>query len=418
DENTVYSIPCYDIDDALEFFSDIIGSPVSLEDLNEDGLYEWTYEGLGSLTFKKDSVADDTLFATIDFNVPVLKGIISQYKFIDYDTFSADTSENSYKGKPYFSAGDVIYREKDKTFWICVRPAGGALQKDKSYWICLNPDYKKLIAEKNESVSFYADGKKNTMKWKFAKNLMSLKTAKAACHTFSLANSALWKNKKYENAENVYTALKEKNLDLQAMESDENKFCFAYGSFTKDKKRSTSGKNPNAFTQYVQPFLIGSTTLDGKVIKEEIWTIRTDTKNLYSATDNYDVRYSQSLGIPPRNIGTEFSYDNFLQFFQDIDEFSSDYKLIIEPTTDMVKASAYYDNQDFGQDSYFIYFSPELMIKDNKGTASEAQYPLDSKYKVIYRSADSYKAWNWWQSLTVTERYVDGKKTDFTNENK
>ena len=29
DENTVYSIPCYDIDDALEFFSDIIGSPVS-----------------------------------------------------------------------------------------------------------------------------------------------------------------------------------------------------------------------------------------------------------------------------------------------------------------------------------------------------------------------------------------------------
>ena len=423
DTATVYSIPCYDADDALEFFSELIGINLSEDDLT-GGTYTWSYTGLGTLTFTKDTTTGDSLFATIDFEVPVLKDTLTQLKFVDSETFEAANSQNSYKGKPYFGAGDIIKRNKDETLWMCVRPAGGPLQKDKSYWVCLNPDEKNLVTEKEETIQ--------TKKWTFAKNLMSLKTAKAAYHTFSCANFNLYDCAGYENAQNVYKNLRDgagengMKIDLYAMATGYDletylggyEFCFAYGSYTKDKKRVTSGKNQNAYTQYVQPFFIGKSSANGSKVKEEIQTVRTDTKTMYSATDNYDGKYALAVNV----YDSTPNLFNFNRFFHTVTEGAGLYTKSSLYRADYADAVSYYKlNSNKNPDRYFVFFSPELMIKDNKGTASNAVNPLGSKYTVLYRSADSLgddKVWDWWASLAATERYVDGKKTDFASENK
>ena len=430
DEATVYSLPCYDADDALEYFSDLIGQPVSSDDLT-NGTYKWTYSGLGSLTFTKDTTEDDSLFATITFDVPCLAGKITQLKFIDSETFASAASENSYKGKPYFGAGDIIKRKEkndEYTYWMCVRPAGGNLLKDKSYWVCLNPEEKNIFTEKQESVTLYsADNKKVSKKWKLAKNLMSLKTAKAACHTFaSIANTDdLWELDNANDDINTYLTNTRK-IDLKTLAIMPDEFCFAYGSYTKDKKRTTSGKNQNAYTQYVQPFLIGKLSKDDDGnVKEEIATVRADTKTMYSATDNYDMKYANQIGIGTiYGDDADFDYSKFFQRTTDDCEFET--CALIRQGEKIVAIASYhyyritpYGNGDAAQgtDRHFIFFSPELCIKDNKGTASEAKNPLGSKYEVVYRAADNCTNWNWWDSLATTNRYVDGKLTDFTKEN-
>ena len=139
---------------------------------------------------------------------------------------------------------------------------------------------------------------------------------------------------------------------------------------------------------------------------------------MYSATDNYDGKYALAVNV----------YDStpnlfmFNRFFHTVTEESG-----LSTTSSQYRAKyaytvSYYKlNSNKNPDRYFVFFSPELMIKDNKGTASNAVNPLGSKYTVLYRSAENLgddKVWDWWASLAATERYVDGKKTDFANENK
>ena len=420
DAATVYSLPCYDADDALEYFSDLIGNPVSSDDLT-NGTYNWTYSGLGSLTFTKDTTEDDSLFATITFNVPCLANKITKLKFIDNETFAASASENSYKGKPYFGAGDVIKRQEKggvESLWMCVRPAGGPLQKDKSYWVCLNASGKNLITDKKETITVYnEDDEKVKQTWNFAKNLMSLKTAKAAYHTFAIANESLtenWEGGAYSiEAKNLCGDLSQKagiELKTFAKSEDEFSFCIAYGSYAKDKKRVTSGRKQNAFTQYVQPFISGLSSIDGERVKEEILTVNPETKMMCSATDNSDSKFAETFKRLTRE---GFDYTKFLQKLNEFGELET---VEDDDLGKIASADAYYLYGE--KEKSFIFFSPELCIKDNKGTASEAKNPLGSKYEVVYRSADDDSEWDWWASLSATDRYVDGKLTDFTSENK
>ena len=431
DGATVYSIPCYDADDALEFFSEMTGTQVSEDDLT-DGTYTWSYTGLGTLTFTKDTTTGDSLFATIDFKVPVLKDTLTQLKFVDSETFEAASPANSYKGIPYYGAGDIIKRISDDTFWICVRPAGGPLKKDKSYWVCLNnDDEKKLQKEKTEKITYYAqneDGEteKVTREYVFAKNLMSLKTAKAAYHTFAIANDTLSTVNNaaygYENARDIYRDLAEEDreIDLRLLSSWKGcRFAIAYGSYTKDKKRVTSGKNQNAYTQYVQPFIMGKSSVDGTMVKEEMWTIRQDTNTMWSATDNHDHKYANALRIPLQ--GSKYDFKSF--FYNTSEDCKFETHGVVGGFLSLSANTFYYNayDEDGNKDNterQVVLFSPELCIKDNKGNTSEAVNPLGNKYEVIYRGADNEHEWNWWNSLTATERYVDGKKTDFASENK
>ena len=255
---------------------------------------------------------------------------------------------------------------------------------------------------------------------------MSLKTAKAAYHTFAIANDTLSTVNNaaygYENARDIYRNLAEEDreIDLRLLSSWKGcRFAIAYGSYTKDKKRVTSGKNQNAYTQYVQPFIMGKSSVDGTMVKEEIWTIRQDTNTMWSATDNHDHKYANALRIPLQ--GSKYDFKSF--FYNTSEDCKFETHGVADGFLSLSANTFYYNayDEDGNKDNterQVVLFSPELCIKDNKGNTSEAVNPLGNKYEVIYRGADNEHEWNWWNSLTATERYVDGKKTDFASENK
>jgi len=196
DENpTVRYVAANGLDDAVEFFSSMIGEVLSSDSIGDS--YEWSFPGFGSLVFTVTGDVD--LFATLDIQISVLD--VTQIKFVSSTYIKSHASENSYSGIPYYYAGDIIRRKKDGTLWMCVRPAGGPLKKDKSYWICLDPfkngTEKTIFEEKKETVNVYygknfqdaSTWEKKRKEWIYAKNLMSLKVAKAAYHTFAYINT-------------------------------------------------------------------------------------------------------------------------------------------------------------------------------------------------------------------------------------
>ena len=359
-EEGVRSIACDSFDYALEYFSDLVGFPVSVDDLSADS-YTWNEfkDKLGTLTFRKVTGEEDEAYAVIDVDVKVLN--VKQLRFVPSETIASSGAENSYSGKPYYNAGDIIRRVKDSTYWMCVRPAGGNLRKDKSYWICLNPcknsveDATECIIDKTtETVTRASKKGKVKQQWIFAKNLMSLKTAKAAYHTLNaLSNSDCFD---IYGSKSVYDAIVEKGYDLRRLRDEPNedaddgivgneisqrdedydetfinmypllnrysssevtnigRFTIAYGSVTKDKARITSGKNKNADTQYVQPVLIGNSGVSGNSVKEIIsltWQGAEGKKWLLSATDGYDVEHTIFwLTLDDANYKGELRYDD------------------------------------------------------------------------------------------------------------
>ena len=435
DEATVYSIPVLSFTNALEFFSDMINIPLAEEDLT-NGQYVWSYEGLGSLTFKKSTEED--IIATVDLDVEILKNKITKIKFVSSELYEASGSENKYNGIAYFSAGDVIKRKKDNTYWICVRPAGGPLLKDKSYWICLNPIDKNLVKYKTESVTIVNGDKKEKQTWQFAKGLMPIKTAKAAFHTFeALANRGLDSILENENADSAYAALKAKGFDLQLLCDSRHSFCFAYGDYTKDKKRVTSGKKQNASTQYVQPVILGSYSM--KENAEIILTKRADDSTVYSVTDMYDTFFAKK-----KNWNSKSDFD-ISKFFYVADAETGKFDETSDTTTYIAKneesinyflngktvktrpTGNYYSGgeNEPGKlprqitEKHVVILSPELSIKDNKGTKTEAKNPLSkTQYEVIYRAADSSaNVFDYWDSVEATERMIDGQFVSWKSEN-
>ncbi|MBR4630840.1 MAG: hypothetical protein IKO57_10450 [Treponema sp.] len=70
-----------------------------------------------------------------------------------------------------------------------------------------------------------------------------------------------------------------------------------------------------------------------------------------------------------------------------------------------------------------MIISPELVIKDNKGNAEIAKRPVkDKDYEDVctldYVEGSSYEPLDWWDSLGVTVRYVDGNWVKWDIENK
>ena len=355
-KETVRSLPVSGFGEALEFFSSLIGESLKESSLT-DGRYAWSYSGLGSLTFTKVT-GDEDLFATLDVSLSVMPGL-TQLRFVSEDSANKvlESSNKKFYGDPYYRAGDVIKRKKDGTFWICVRPAGGPYHKEYSYWICLNPTGsggKSIIdtTQKDFDIYFNAgkttnDGatiiKKYSQKWTYAKKLMTLKTAKAAFHTFaSLVNEAAWAKENdvlsgYANAQYVYKKLKENGIDLKALHmlSDGKNgpvaskdleyykdvmFAFAYGSPVNESNRTLSlnnlpkeMKNLNAFkkaaqVKCIQPFFVGYCPQDkiteylntSITVATITYSTHTNKKFMLSLTDSYDETYLSSIGADPK----------------------------------------------------------------------------------------------------------------------
>ena len=409
------------VDDAKDFFSSIIGEVVT------NNSYTWNCVGLGTISFRVVE-NDDDLFAIMDVDIDVMPNL-TQLRFVPAEIITAAlASENKYSGIPYYSAGDIIRRKNDETYWLCVRPSGGPMEKDTSYWICLNPftDDEPLVKKEKKSVTVaYSGEQKQSQNWYYAKNLMQFKTAKAAYHTL---NSIVYSEArdvagtktgtKYLDSIYRYELRSPIVIDLMNLsrsykgpsvdndqQLDEYKerygyFCFAYDGVTKDKARKNSGKSKNAFYNYVQPFINCESSISNGRIREDIFTKYTGSDFLLSLTDSYDEDFIKTINA---NVEADKNGYNFADYLAKFYTKSGDTKLYF------IDYSKTYLNK------YHVIVSPELVIKDNKGTNKQSKKPSSSYEDYFHQPNQS----NWyWKSLDSTDRYIDNVKVDWNLENK
>ena len=115
-------------------------------DLTSDS---WSLEGVGSLTYKLENKSD--VIATIDCQLKQVPHL-TQLRLVKSDALG-DNASSSFKGEAYYNFGDVIYDTKEKSYWICVRPALQNVKGD-SHWFSFN------LSETNYKV-YEANAKKN-----------------------------------------------------------------------------------------------------------------------------------------------------------------------------------------------------------------------------------------------------------------
>ena len=129
-----------DADAALERFSALIGT--QLPDYTVS--YEWTLDGAGSLTYRKQT--DGTAWATVDVDLKQFPGL----KRIVYCAPEQQGLNGDFKGTAYYRFGDVIKKKNSDgnwDYWICVRPCFGKEGKQDMHWVTLSDFPKKYIKE-------------------------------------------------------------------------------------------------------------------------------------------------------------------------------------------------------------------------------------------------------------------------------
>lgn len=101
----------------------------------------WYMDGIGSLKFTLGNQPD--LFATVDVNVRQMPHLTK----LCFVPASVIGNNGSFDGFPYYQIGDIVYDEKEKTYWICARPTAQDGEHSKSHWISFNlldTNFKKL----------------------------------------------------------------------------------------------------------------------------------------------------------------------------------------------------------------------------------------------------------------------------------
>jgi len=478
DENpAVRSVVVASLDDAKEYVSSIIG-----EDIEGDS-FSWSDSALGSLRFKAGSGED--IFATLDVSISQIDNL-TQIQFVSSSYFEdSPNSENAFKGVPYYAAGDIIKRKSDNTYWICVRPAGGPWHKDNSYWIELGNEGSDSIDTKingkkryyqtsdtlpYDSLLDYSNGKIDEIRsakvWlTYEQNLMSLKTAKAAAHTFHLiANKdAEPLIERFTNPDRTYSDASELRYGLTGLlacgldghlkpVSDVIGFNFAYESPKTDSARSKShpsgishkrGEIPSKYKKYyakyalvnkVQPFIRTVSEVQGEKLvitmatkrKENIVTPDKEIKQgkqrtaefLYSLTDTHDVGFLYTIQSTVVNhahdvnwyyashYDLDSAYDiHFDCFFP---SFTFDVGLDVGNRIELGMEPISDDEGWMGIEN--VILSPELKIEDNKGKNGQAVKP-DEGYIDYFRQANICKniPIDYWGSLDYTTHIINGK---------
>ena len=415
DDETVRSIATAGTDDARAFFSDMIGESV------DDDSYTWTCPGFGTLSYK-EVTGDDSLYATVDVAIDVLPGV-TQLNFVPYSVIESAGAENSYKGDPYYHAGDIIQRKKDETYWICVRPAGSPLYKDKSYWICLNPYDKAnkcLITGETKKVTVSVKdargkltGETTKQTWKYAKNLMSLKTAQAAAFTFlCLANPST--NTIFDGCSQTYQNLKNMGIDLLQLSAggrtEDGKieeytltnlgaFVFVYGKPKNDSKRPKVSE-----VKYVQPYLIVNGEAGGeKSLQTDIHTFRFVDDNplsLLSVTDKHDVAYVDDaslggiIGDP-----TPYNYEDYLFKYLPNNLTFTNIKKFVSMDAPLAPV-----------------MTIELCINDNKGKKGEPKKTSSAYEDCFVQAKDSASQFDYWAARQDTQLFIDDVEASWQKE--
>ena len=126
-----------DADAALERFAALIGTELPSYTVS----YDWTLNGAGSLTYRKQT--DGTAWATVDVDLKQFPGL----KRIVYCAPDQQGLNRDFAGTAYYRFGDVIKKKNDDgnwDYWICVRPAFGKEGKQDTHWVTFSP-----LPEKN-----------------------------------------------------------------------------------------------------------------------------------------------------------------------------------------------------------------------------------------------------------------------------
>ena len=375
DPNERY-VACESEEAAAAYFHDLIGSE------NDS----WSDADAGTFTFEVASdSADDDLFATLTVNSERITGL-KTLKFYSDEGISSSVGKNAIS-PTYYNAGDIVTRNSDGTTWICVKPAGGPSNEKNSYWMCLDPFAKtgknagKCIIKEDKKKVWLSYSSLIQKNWVYAKNLMSLDTAKAAYHTFNALVSG-----NGTNASAVYNALKSNGYDIANLSNESKNFCFAYGSPKNDKSRVSRGdyRLINSQTTYVQPFFIGSVGSEDSIeTTAKNYSTAQNASTMLAVTDAYDRNYLTSFFTDylAYLLRTKMEADDGYTYLDYIHEFK-DSKLTFKGEYTWLK------NKKSGNSyPYHIIYSPELTIKD---TGSK-----DSGYTDVYHGS----SFDYWGSL-------------------
>ena len=138
---TVRTLAVADAAEASRYFAGITGQTL------DEGTTTASYSvgKLGTLNLRPGNEAGCYALIDVDFTLmPNLK----QIRLVDPSLLP----DNDGGKEPYYSWGDVLYDENDKSFWICGRPANPNLGKKKTYWFSFdikeNKNYYKVDGSK------------------------------------------------------------------------------------------------------------------------------------------------------------------------------------------------------------------------------------------------------------------------------
>lgn len=110
--------------DARRFYSALTG-----RELDEGATADsWSLEGIGSISYRQGEEGSQSL-GSIEFQVPALP--LTRLDFIPTSLFPDNGSDEIWE--PYYRPGDVVYNSKEKSYWICARPARYP-DKEKTHW--------------------------------------------------------------------------------------------------------------------------------------------------------------------------------------------------------------------------------------------------------------------------------------------
>ena len=388
-DSTVRYVACENADDAAEYFHELIGSESD----------SWSDADAGEFTFEKagNANSDEDLFATLTVKSNRVSGL-SLLKFYSEDGIKDSVGTNAVN-PTYYHAGDIVTRDSDGTTWICVKPAGGPSNDSSSYWMCLDPFAKsgknagKCIIKEDKKKVWLSYANLIQKNWVYAKNLMSLDTAKAAYHTF---NALL--NGNGTNAQTVYSAIANLGYNIANLSNNGENFCFAFGSPKNDKNRVSRGNSGiNSQTTYVQPFFIGKVgAADSIQATSDGYSSVQGAATMLAVTDSYDRNYLDSFYTDflcyilkmSTNVDDGYTYLDYIHSVTETDGtktlgFTGTYTWMSNKKTENPKYAS------FKSYPYHIIYSPEIVIKD---TGSKV-----NGYTEVYISGDN--AFDYWGAL-------------------
>jgi hypothetical protein len=126
DESTpfVRSIVVNDLAEAVDYYNSLTNRNITTATATDS----WKVDGVGTMEYT--AVNTSACFATIDCNIKQLPKL-TQIRMVPASVVNLNAA---FDGEPYYRMGDVV-KDKDNTYWICVRQCYSPDENDISHWL-------------------------------------------------------------------------------------------------------------------------------------------------------------------------------------------------------------------------------------------------------------------------------------------